>query len=64
MNHGLLLQFLDELGVRKIINKMFASYSTNRRIRVKGQDVLSDPFIVKDGLQQGSILGPLLYLIY
>ena len=44
--------------------KITASYLNNRKFMVKLGGHLSNPILVNDGVPQGSILGPLLFIIY
>ena len=48
---------------RKIFS-FLTSYLTNRQICPKIDGVVSSPQIVDDGIPQGSVLGPLLFLLY
>ena len=64
MNHKILLKKLEHYGIRGIANKWFASYLTSRRQKVKLDDTYSDFLDVTCGVPQGSILGPLIFLIY
>ena len=45
-------------------NDLIRSYLTNRKQIVGFQKTLSDPLTMFTGIPQGSILGPLLFLIY
>lgn len=55
---------LDSLGVRGVANRWFVSFVTNRKFKVKVDGCVSETFSTRLGTPQGSILGPLLFLIY
>ena len=62
--HRGLIHKLQDIGCSKSLIKWFASYLTNRRQRVVMNGQASEWSYVKAGVPQGSILGPLLFLIY
>ena len=64
VDHVILLQKLSVYGVRGNALSLFESYLKNRRQFVTYNGVLSDTKILQCGVPQGSILGPLLFLIY
>ena len=64
VNHGILLDKLYKYGVRGPALRLFQSYLSNRRQYVKLCDIKSNLNTVDIGIPQGSILGPLLFLIY
>lgn len=62
--HLRLLSKLSNSGIKGVDLKLFYSYLSNRNQRVRLNDVLSDQLSMKYGVPQGSLLGPLLFLIY
>ena len=64
IEHSLLLQKLESYGIRGITYDWFESYLKNRKQRVEINGVSSNWSSIKCGVPQGSILGPLLFLIY
>lgn len=64
INHAILLRKLDHYGLRGKINRWFASYLSNRVQRVRWQDHYSEEASIVYGVPQGSILGPVLFVLY
>lgn len=64
VDHDLLLSKLYNAGFRGIIFKWFQSYLKDRKQRVNVNGILSELRLLKNGVPQGSVLGPLFFLIY
>lgn len=62
--HAILLQKMKDLSFNGKIIKWIASYLENRFMKVKINGHLSKPYMMKTGVPAGSILGPILFLIY
>ena len=64
IDHDVLLQKLYAIGFSKHAVSWFQSYLSNRSFLVNLENNFSQPASVSCGVPQGSILGPLLFLIY
>ncbi|CAB4015777.1 Hypothetical predicted protein, partial [Paramuricea clavata] len=64
VNHGILLKKLEMYGVRGAANDWFKSYLSNRKQYVYLNNTASDLCSLNCGIPQGSVLGPLLFLLY
>ena len=64
VNHEILIKKLDHYGIRGTLNKWFESYLKNRKQHVSVLGFDSDNQAINHGVPQGSVLGPLLFLIY
>ena len=64
INHSILLQKLKNLGISGKVGKWIANFLLNRNQRVAINGFQSNPSKVISGVPQGTILAPVLFLIY
>ena len=65
VNHTILLDKLHHYGIRGIVHEWFTSYSANRTQTTHiDNDHISSKKNSVTGVLQGSVLGPLLFLVY
>ena len=64
VDHKILTQKLDLYKIKVIYNEWFKNYLDNRKQYVTYNAEKSESQMIKCGVPQGSILGPLLFLLY
>uniref|UniRef100_A0A914NFB3 Reverse transcriptase domain-containing protein n=1 Tax=Meloidogyne incognita TaxID=6306 RepID=A0A914NFB3_MELIC len=64
ISHKKLLDKLTNFGITGALHKWIASYLSNRKFKVKIQTSFSNTKSIISGVPQGSILGPLLFILY
>ena len=64
VNHAILLKKLKSLGITGNLLEWLRAYLQDRSVRVSVDGALSKKINATSGVPQGSVLGPLLFLIY
>jgi hypothetical protein len=64
INHSILLEKLKHYGIRGIAHKWFHSYLKDRVQFISYNNILSSRVTINCGVPQGSILGPILFILY
>ena len=64
INHEILLQKMKFIGFSTEAIEWFKSYLSNRQFKIKINNTLSGPGELNCGVPQGSIPGPLIFLLY
>ncbi len=64
LDHNILIDKLSYYGIDGTALQLFQNYLTDRKQFVELDDIKSDTLVLKTGVPQGSILGPLLFIIY
>ena len=64
VNHRALIYKLQNLGIGGWVLGLLIDFLTDRKQRVVVDGVFSDPKPILSGVPQGSVLGPLLFLVY
>nr|CAI5843030.1 unnamed protein product [Callosobruchus analis] len=64
VSHEKILNKLYNYGIRGIAYELMSDYLNNRTQRVKIGNKLSNRSLIKTGIPQGTVLGPILFLVY
>ena len=64
VDHDILPQKLQYYGFRRLVNNWFSSYLKNRTQTTQIGHYISSKVKISCGIPQGSVLGPLLFLLY
>ena len=63
INHNILLRKLEHYGIRGVSNIWFKSYLTKREQHTYHGGIILDDKLIEYRVLQGSVLGPLLFII-
>lgn len=64
VDHSLLIKKINKYGLRGNVNRLLSSYLSGRKQLVEIQRVKSETREISCGVPQGSVLGPLLFLLF
>ena len=65
IDHSLLLKILEnKIGIAHTVEQFLETYLSNRFVQVLVNSSLSDKIQVETGVPQGSVLGPILFILY
>jgi len=64
IQHDILLKILPNFGINNKSLLWFKSYLSNRQQMVKLNDAISNTGYIEYGVPQGSVLGPILFILY
>nr|CAI5847411.1 unnamed protein product [Callosobruchus analis] len=64
VSHPKLLSKLEDIGFRGIVLDLWKNYLSDRQQQVRISDVYSSAITLKCGIPQGTILGPVLFLVF
>lgn len=64
LDHQILLDKLSNFGFNRSAVQWFSSYLTHRTQSIYVNGITSEPLSVQYGVPQGSVLGPLLFIMY
>jgi len=64
ISHDKLLSTLQSIGIVNKPYRLFESYLNNRKQQVQIGNTLSDQLIIYNGVPQGTVLSPILGIIY
>ena len=64
LDHNIISIRLNEIGIYGQVHSWFMSFVSSRTSSVKINSSLSPPYVNIHGVPQGSVLGPILFIIY